>query len=177
MRPESSCLKWLFAGFLGLAAGAAFCMKWMEPGFYNQGGIFTIIGLEISYTAPQIRNLLESLDPVVREKLRLHLYFDFAFMAGVYPAIATACLWVRSNRRSSAWRKILAAAAASQVLAWGCDVAENRYLLDWLENPERVAGLGSYHAVVWLKWGLALGAILLTITALFFKKRDRTERD
>lgn len=177
MRPDSSGLKWLFAGFLGLAAGAAFCMKWMEPGFQSRGELFTIIGLEISYTAPQIREILESLDPVVREKLRLHLYFDFAFMAGVYPAIATACIWVGRSRQSAAWRKMLVILSAGQVLAAGADVAENRILLGWLDNPAGVSGLEAFHQVVWLKWGLAVGAILLTVMALFFKKREQTVRD
>jgi hypothetical protein len=43
----------IFLFCLGLFLGTAFCMKWLETRFYFRGELFTIIGLEISYTADE----------------------------------------------------------------------------------------------------------------------------
>ncbi len=51
-------LQKLFLFCLGLFAGTAFCMKWMESDFVHNGSLFTIIGLEISYSKEKIISIL-----------------------------------------------------------------------------------------------------------------------
>lgn len=163
--------KSLFLFCLGLALGATLCMKWLETGFEYSGGRFGIVGLEASYDRMQIQAVLGGLSPLVREALKNHLYFDFAFMAGVYPGIAALLMMAGDRISSPGWRKILLVLAALQTLAWTCDVLENRYLLNWV-NGERVpADLSGYHLVVYLKWGLALTGLLVALLLLLRRKK------
>ena len=46
--------KTLFLVCLGITVGSAFCMKWMESDFLHNGKLFTIIGLEITYSKEKI---------------------------------------------------------------------------------------------------------------------------
>ena len=160
----------LFHFCLGLFIGTAFCMKWMEADFIQDGRLFTIIGLEINYSKEKLTSLLAGLDGPVKTILRYHLNFDFAFMAGVYPGIAALCMMARHKAGNSLLRKILFAFAAFQVIAWGCDIAENYYLLKWIKNPVIGNEFGVYHFVVYTKWFIALAGIILAIP-LAIKKR------
>jgi hypothetical protein len=83
----------IFLLCLGIFAGTGFCMKWVEGDFVQNGSLFTIIGLEISYPKEQVSAILSGLDGPVKTILRYHLCFDFAFMLGVYPGIAALCRW------------------------------------------------------------------------------------
>jgi hypothetical protein len=153
----------LFLFSLGLFAGTAFCMKWMEKDFLYQGQLFTIIGLEISYSGDRVKEILSGISPAVKQILGYHLYFDFAFMAGVYPGIASLCMMARGKSRTRWVRNILLILAMAQGVAWVCDIVENIYLLSWLRQPETVGSLTTYHAVVLLKWVLALAGVFFAI--------------
>ena len=160
----------LFLFCLGLFAGTAFCMKWMEGDFLQNGQKFTIIGLEISYPKEKVAAILAGLDGQVKTILCYHLSFDFAFMAGVYPGIAALCMMARKKSGSSFLRKALFAFAMLQIVAWGCDIAENSYLFKWIKNPVIGNEFGFYHIVVYAKWFIALAAALIAIP-LAIKKR------
>src|SRR5688572_8461448 len=97
----------LFLFCLGLALGAAFCMKWMESDFWAGNEKFTIIGLELSYSKEKLILILTSLDHRVETILRYHLVFDFAFMAGVYPGISALCIMARHKIASKGLRRLL----------------------------------------------------------------------
>lgn len=153
----------LFLFSLGLFVGTAFCMKWMEKDFLYQGELFTIIGLEISYSGDRIVEILTGISPAVKQILGYHLYFDFAFMAGVYPGIASLCMMARGKTRSRWIRRVLLILALSQGIAWACDITENIYLLSWIREPESVGQLTTYHTIVLLKWVLALSGALFAI--------------
>ncbi len=153
----------LFLFSLGLFAGTAFCMKWMEKDFLYQGHLFTIIGLEISYSSDRIAEILSGISPAVKQILGYHLYFDFAFMAGVYPGIASLCMMARGKTRIGWIRQLLLMLAIGQGIAWVCDIIENIYLLNWIRHPETVGPLTTYHSVVLLKWILALTGALFAI--------------
>src|SRR3979490_3145055 len=84
--------KKLFLFCLGLSAGTAFCMKWMETDLWVNGEKFTIMGLELFYTKEKVMTVLAGLDGHVRTILNYHLHFDFAFMAGIYPGITALCM-------------------------------------------------------------------------------------
>ncbi|MDZ4807906.1 MAG: hypothetical protein SGI96_06505 [Bacteroidota bacterium] len=156
----------------GLFIAAAFCMKWMEGDFWQGGQKFTIIGLEISYSKEKVAAILAGMDGHVKSILRYHLSFDFAFMAGVYPGIAALCMMAREKSGNSVLKKILIAFALLQIVAWGCDIAENCYLLNWIKNPTIGNEFGPYHFIVAAKWIIALAAALLAIPFAIKKRKQ-----
>jgi hypothetical protein len=160
----------LFFFSLGLFAGAAFCMKWMEGDFIQNGQKFTIIGLEISYPKDKVAGILAGLDEHVRAILRYNLSFDFAFMAGVYPGIAALCMMARSKSNRAGIRKILLTFAILQMVAWGCDIFENYSLLKWIKNPAIGNEFDIYHILVSAKWIIALAGALFAIPFVLRKR-------
>ena len=163
--------KKFFIFCLGLAMASAFCMKWMESDFWVGDQKFDILGLELFYPAKKVAAILSGIDPHVKTILRYHLSFDFAFMAGVYPGIAALCMMARYKKNSSAIKNILLIVAFLQIIAWGCDIAENCFLLKWIHTPEVGTEFTFYHLVVITKWSLAVIGTLLAISLLLFSKR------
>ena len=163
--------KSLFLFCLGLFAGTAICMKWLESEFVVNGRVFTIIGLEITYPKEQVAAIFQGLEEPARSLLRFQLLFDFAFMAGVYPGIAALCMMAVHKTRKPLFRQLLLALAALQGLAWACDNIENVFLLKWLRSPGTISDFGFYHMVVWVKWILALGAALIAIPSALRRNR------
>lgn len=151
----------LFLFCLGLFLGTAFCMKWLEPDFKVNGEKFTIMGLEFFYPREKVITILGAADEKVKKILSYQLYFDFLFMAGAYPGIASLCMMARRKTLSRLIQKLLLTLALLQVLAWSCDIMENIYLLNWLKQPV-ITGpeFVFYHAIVLLKWLIALIGVL-----------------
>lgn len=169
IKPDS--WKKLFLVCLGLFAGTAFCMKWMEGDFVAGGRPFTIIGLEISYPRDQVIEIMQALDARVGTLLRYHLYFDFAFMAGAYPGIAALCMMARAKTGRAWQRRLLLLAALGQIAAALLDIIENCYLLRWMEEPVSANEFRLYHLVVYFKWGLAITAFILSLYFLLRKRK------
>ncbi len=95
----------LFLFGVGLSLGAAFCMKWMENDLRVDGEKFTILGLELFYAREKLAAVLSRLDGHVQAILRYHLFFDLAFMAGIYPAITSLCMMAREKLASPHFKK------------------------------------------------------------------------
>lgn len=167
--------KSLFLLCLGIFAGTGFCMKWVEGDFVQNGSLFTIIGLEISYSEEQVSAILSGLDGPVKTILRYHLYFDFVFMLGVYPGIAALCMMARQKVRSRGLQELLRWLALLQLIAMACDVYENCFLLKWISAPEKITGFGFYHGLVLVKWILALSAALFAIPLSLKKRRTNPQ--
>jgi hypothetical protein len=166
-----------FLFFLGLFLGTAFCMKWLETGFYYKDSLFTIIGLEISYDAGRVMEILYNLQEPVSTLLRAHLYFDFVFMAGAYGGIACLCMMARYKTRRAWLRNLLLALACLQLAAWGCDIRENLFLLNWLSAKTDISStFTTYHLVVIIKWCLAISGALLSIPLSLWKRKNGTEK-
>lgn len=161
----------LFLFCFGLFIGSAFCMKWMEKDLFSGGSLFTVIGLEVSYPKQQVMAVLAGLDDQVRTILGYHLHFDFVFMAGVYPGIAALCMMARYKVRKGWLKKLLLLLALLQTIAFGCDIAENSFLLTWMKNPAGISHFSEYHLVVYTKWILALLAALTAIPLQFGRMR------
>lgn len=161
----------LFLFSLGLFLGTAFCMKWMEGDFIQNGQKFTIIGLEISYPKEKVAAILAGLDEHIKMILRYHLSFDFAFMAGVYPGIAALCMMARDKATGKLLRRILIFFAALQSVAWGCDIFENYCLLKWIKTPVIGNEFSCYHIIVYAKWGIALAGALVAIPLSLWKRK------
>ena len=154
----------------GLFIGTAFCMKWIEEDFWANNEKFTVLGLELFYTATEIEKILSGLDERVQTILRYHLYFDFAFMAGVYPGITSICMMAREKISSLSLRRILFLLAAFQLLAWAADIIENYFILQWIKVPLIGNEFGWYHVVVVVKWVIALAGVLLSVPLVLRKK-------
>lgn len=165
--------KRLFLFCLGLAVGAEFCMKWMESSFWLQDEKFTILGLELFYPKEKVIAILSGIDGHVKTILRFHLTFDFAFMAGIYPGIAALCMIAKEKISARVLKKIFFVFAALQLVAWGCDIAENSFLLYWIKHPAIGNDFGVYHFIVSTKWIIALAGALAAIPVVLMKKKKR----
>ncbi len=157
---------------LGLFLGTAFCMKWLETRFYYQGELFTIIGLEITYGADRLKELLQHTAPAMQTLLRGHFYFDFVFMAGAYGGIASLLMMARYRVKGKRLRTLLWVLATAQLLAWVCDIRENVYLLQWMA-PEQDIGKAffMFHVVVMIKWLIAISGLLVSVPVLLWKRK------
>ena len=161
MRKITQSWQKLFLLCFGIFLGTAFCMKWMEADFIMGGNKFTIIGLEISYSREQVSQILSSIDQRVKTILQYHLYFDFAFMAGVYPGIFSLCMIARQRSANRSLRNFLLIIGMLQAAALCCDVTENVFLLKWIGNQGQISHFGFYHLIVIIKWAIALlGALV-----------------
>ena len=170
---EKKYFRWrsLFLFCLGLFLASAFCMKWIESSFIHNGKLFTILGLELTYSKEQIISILSGIDTPIKSLLRYQLIFDFIFMLGVYPGIAALNRMAAFKVQSIRLKKFLLLMAFLQLIAWGCDISENLFLLNWLKKPDAINHLSTYHLIVIVKWGIALLGI---ITGLFFIFRKNT---
>lgn len=162
--------KKLFLFCLGLAAGAAFCMKWMENDLVINGEKFTIVGLELFYSKEKVSGILLALDAHVRTILRYHLTFDFAFMAGVYPGITAICVLAKDKTRSVAVKNVLLILASIQLLAWTADILENYYLYKWINEPINDSEFLIYRWIVPFKWIVALMGVIFSLPFVFRRR-------
>ena len=92
-------------------------------------------------------------------------------MAGVYPGIASLCMLALTKKTLPLIKKILLVAAYLQLLAWGCDIAENYFLLKWIITPEISAEFKFYQFAVIAKWIIALAGVIIAVPMVIFNKR------
>ena len=164
--------KSLFLFTIGLAIGTAFCLKWMEADLIVNGDKFTILGLELFYDKTKMESILTGIDDRVQTVLSYHLYFDFAFMAGIFPSIAAMCMMVSYRTSNPVGKKVLYLLAALQILAWAFDIIENIHLLKWIGSPVITqGGLTLFHIIVSLKWIISLTGVIVVVVFFFLKKK------
>jgi hypothetical protein len=166
--------KKLFLFCLGLAAAAAFCMKWMETDLWSGGERYTILGLELFYDKEKLLKVLSGLPESGKTILRYHLTFDFAFMAGVYPGISALCIMAANKAgkdRKSFLQKLLLILASLQLLAWAADITENYYLFSWISNPQIGSEFSFYHFVVIFKWFVALAGVFVSVPLVLWRRK------
>ena len=169
----------LFLFCLGLAAGAAFCMKWMENDLRINGEKFTILGLELFYPEGKLLATFSGLDNHVAAILRYHLSFDFAFMAGIYPGITALCMMAREKTSAVTIRKILFVLAAIQLVGWLADIGENYFLYKWINDyqyarvniNDSIPDFMIYRIIVPLKWIIALAGIFFAVPFAVRKRK------
>jgi hypothetical protein len=176
---QSANNRWLklFLFCLGIAVGTTFIMQWLASDFWLEKERFSILGLELFYPKKQVVDVLEQIrDPKLqasRIALNYQLVFDFAFMAGIYPAIASACMVVRERIGNTGLRQLLFALAMLQPVAWAFDIVENSYLLSWLEKPVIGDEFSIYHNIVAAKWIIALAGALVALIAWGWRKKKK----
>jgi hypothetical protein len=173
MNMGNNSWKGLLLFCLGLSIAAAFCMKWLEAEFLFNGEKFTMIGLEISYSKEKIAAILTGIDSHTKSVLSYQLYFDFVFMAGVYPGIAALCMIAGEKPESTVFRKILFLLALIQTLAWIADIRENLYLLKWIKQPAMYDNFNLYHFIVYGKWMIALTGFFIAVFVLLLGRKSK----
>src|SRR4030095_14205569 len=97
----------LFLFCLGLFMAGAFAMKWMENDLIYNGEKISIFGLELFYPKEKITEIFSGINDKVRTILNYHLSFDFIFMAGCYPGIASLCMMAAEKVRNQNSKKTL----------------------------------------------------------------------
>jgi hypothetical protein len=158
--------KRLFLFCLGLFIASAFAMKWMEADLLINGKRISIFGLELFYPKEKITEIFTGMDDKARTILGYHQSFDFVFMTGVFPGIASLCMMAAAKLKSKWLRWILILLAVLQAAAWAFDIIENIYLLKWLKHPVIGDEFGFYHTVVYSKWIIALSGAIISILLL-----------
>lgn len=168
-------IRWrsLFFFSLGVAVSTSFIMEWLGSDFWLNDRRFSILGLELFYSKREVIDVLTQMKQPARIALNYQLIFDFAFMAGIYPAIASVCMLVREKFQNPIYRNLLFALAMLQPVAWAFDIAENIFLLSWMEKPEIGDEFATYHNIVATKWLIALVGAVCSITLAAFKRSER----
>ena len=175
MKNDFSRWQRLFLFCLGLFIAGAFAMKWMESDLLYNNEKISIFWLELFYPKEKIVEIFSGISDKVKTILGYHLSFDFIFMAGCYPGIASLSMMARIKASRKSIKSILFILAFLQIIGWTFDVVENYYLLKWLKTPVIGDEFGFYHVVVYCKWTIALIAALFSISILvgsMFKKKD-----
>lgn len=165
----------LFLFALGLFVAGAFSMKWMESDLLYNDDKISIFGLELFYTKGKIIEIFSGINDKVKNILIYHLSFDFIFMAGCYPGIASLCMMAAEKIGSKNIKRLLFIVAFLQLFAWAFDIIENYYLLKWLKQPVIGNEFGFYHVIVYSKWGIALSGAMValsTLVATLFKRKN-----
>ncbi len=165
----------LFLFCLGLFIGGAFAMKWIESDLIYNNEKISIFGLELFYPREKITEIFSGINDKVRTILNYHLSFDFIFMAGCFPGIASLCMMASERLTSKNIKRVLFIFAFLQLFAWAFDIIENYYLLRWLSHPVIGNEFGFFHVIVYSKWAIALGGTLTalsTLVASLFKRKN-----
>lgn len=166
MKNDHSRWQRLFLFCLGLFTAAAFAMKWMENDLLFNNDKISIFGLELFYSKEKIVQIYSGISDKVETILGYHLSFDFVFMAGCYPGIASLCMMASAKVANKNLKRILFILAFLQIFGWAFDVIENYYLFKWLKTPVIGDEFGFYHVVVYSKWIIALTGALFSIVIL-----------
>jgi hypothetical protein len=161
----------LFLFCIGIAIASTFIMQWLATDFWVNDRKFSILGLELFYSKDKITAILSQLKVPARIALNYQLIFDFVFMAGIYPAIASLCMMTRERINKKGVQNVLFGLAMLQPVAWLFDIIENSYLLNWMEKPVIGDEFTMYHNIVAAKWIIALAGALTGIFAWLLKKQ------
>ena len=150
-------------------------MKWMESDLIYNNEKISIFGLELFYPKEKIVEIFSGINDKVKTILGYHLSFDFIFMAGCYPGIASLCMMASLKVGGKNLKRVLLILSFLQIFGWTFDIIENYYLLKWLRSPVIGGEFGFYHLVVYCKWIIALTGALFALTVLvgsMFKKKN-----
>ena len=169
MHPNSNRWRSLSLFCLGIVIATSFIMEWLASDFWIGDEKFSILGLELFYSKREILIILTQIKQPARIALNYQLIFDFAFMAGIYPGIASLCMMVREKINRKSIQNVLFALAMLQPVAWVFDIVENSYLLNWMEKPEIGEEFSIYHNIVAAKWLIALIGVFISIITWLFK--------
>src|SRR4051794_40480069 len=101
----------LFLFSFGITIASSFIMQWLAGDFWLGDEKFSILGLELFYSKKEVIKVLTEIQLPARIALNYQLIFDFVFMVGVYPAIASLCMMAREKNIRTGTRNFLFALA------------------------------------------------------------------
>lgn len=130
---------------------------------------FSILDLQFPSSEAELYTLIRHLPPNARRALKAHLWVDYLFMAGLYPAIALLCLIL--GTKTGAGQYFFWLVAALQGFAWLFDAMENAWLLRKLRKPEPGSGkraFRNYTFCVYAKFILAFLGVSVTLPVIFY---------
>ncbi len=171
----SQSIRWRYLFFFcfGLFIASLMVMKWIETEMIFQGEKVSIFGLELFYTKQRIETIFGGIDASVRQSIGYHLYFDFIFMAGCFPGIASLCMIAAEKVEGKKIRSILFLFAALQIVAWVLDIIENIHLIKWLKYSVIRDDLFLFHAIVYSKWLIAVTGVLVGLIVLLVHRKKQ----
>jgi len=159
----------LFLFCLGIFLASAFIMQWLASDFWWGGKRFSILDIELFYSRETLADLFREITPLAKAALNYQLIFDFVFMAGAYPGIASLCMMTREKINRNGLRSLLFGLACLQPVAWGFDITEDIFILRWMNNPVIGDEFGMYHNIVIAKWLIAIIGALAALTLWLFR--------
>ncbi len=127
---------------------------------------FTILDLQFPSSETEMDKLVAGLEPPARQALKAHLWVDFLFMAGFYPAIALLCIIIGAKTGPGEYFFWLV--AALQIVAWAADVYENVYGLRKMKEAPVKGGFSTYSFFVNVKFLLAFLGLAVTLPLAFY---------
>lgn len=128
--------------------------------------IFNILDLQFPVSDSELTGMIRDMLPGVRKAVRLHLWVDFLFMAGLYPSIALLCYMLGEKTGMGIY--FFWIIGALQGGAWLCDILENVFLLRKLRKPEPGKQFSSYSFFVYTKFIIAYAGLGVTLPVAFY---------
>ena len=165
----------LFLFCLGVFIASGFAMQWLASDFWWGDERFSIFSIELFYPGETLVKLFKEINQPAKAALEYQLIFDFIFMAGAYPGIASLCMMAREKISRKGLRNVLLALAFLQPVAWAFDIIENIFILRWMNDPVIGNELGMYHNIVIAKWLIAISGGLFGAVTFLVKKSKAGE--
>jgi len=173
---------WLFfCVSLAVILFTTLVMNIQEKYFFTKDVVlrkFSIKDLEFASTSTEVANIIQGMYLLPTERstkaikaFRLHMMVDFMFMIAVYMGIFLLCMKAADKMTSLLGEYFFSLLAWGQLVAWICDLFENRYLLNQLSadaKPATEEGHIFFQRVVAVKWILTLLGSVCALAAFFY---------
>lgn len=163
--------RFYFVVCCGIMLASALQLMKIARGFRYRAGSgeeapFTILDLQFPSTEAEMSKMIQGMQPAVQRALKAHLWLDFIFMAGLYPAIGLLCIIIGAKTGEGVYFFWLV--AALQGVAWVADVYENVYCLRKMDQPAAAGGFKTYSFFVNTKFVLAFLGLAVTLPVAFY---------
>lgn len=153
-----------------MAATALWLMQIARRFRYNTRGgeamPFTILDIQFPASEAEMDGMVRGMEPTAQRALKTHLWVDFLFMAGFYPAVALLCVIV--GAKTGVGEYFFWLVGALQAVAWLADICENVYCLRKLRPKPVTGGFKSYAMAVNIKFVLAFLGLAVTLPLVFY---------
>lgn len=163
--------RFYFVLCFGLMLATALWLNRLAKKFHRRAGSgeeqpFTIFDLQFPASEAEMDNLIGHLQPTAHRALKAHLWVDFLFMLGLYPATALLCLIIGAKTGSGEYFFWLV--AALQGVAWVADICENIYCLRKMGPSPTKGGFAAYSFAVNTKFLLVFLGLAVTLPVAFY---------
>ncbi|CAN5119498.1 hypothetical protein BH11BAC6_BH11BAC6_01390 [soil metagenome] len=173
----------LFAIFFGLMLLLTFIMMLQSRQFYTKDVIvrkFSIMELEVPASPKELVHIIKGLSllPAPQSQktiaaLKAQLKLDFLFMPLVYGSVFFLCWRVAIKMNLHFGHYVFLGFALLQLVPWICDIIENIYLLNKINQGAQVTETTDKKHTAYLymeafKWGIVLTATACALSAVCY---------